>query len=901
MHYVSWTETFNEVASSWSADNLGAEEIFGAANADDLSARVRFGETGLRGRFPFLGKDRYEMLVNSNGWIQFDNTNTLPCQYIYRYIRGHSDTFPIYSCFQTGYSNGKYSKNLNTTYYGGIGVYLTDLYPTYNYPTANIKWSNTSEGDGIIVHWIKNPFFEKNLRNESQITVHSRLKSDGQVSIYWESLDGFTQSECEEYRICETDNMIAGIRDSVRSDQESFLTTTTAQDHTALNTWYTLVKGVYPARGISEMQAGRLYHMCPFSDSWTLSPNYAKQYGSATNVTFYAMYTSCASQFASYKCTFTRVSDSTTSHAPAHYYKGNYTDQWYTYYPSYVCEVPNAVLNADLGEYTVDLFGVFSVAVQTDAGSVTELSLLPETDIASRSFSLRLEQGNRSLDANNDCAVSAALATSVGSSGACYPCSMRWNVTTCMFKQSSCPTSMLAPADCRGQCPAASGAVGVPYLYDTVTLISYDWSDRSFLYKHTSTCCNTSVIDCAGECNGGRHIAPTLTAEATGRDGRALMDNRCCSPLMLTPDRTGCCLNNPPDCAGKCGGNATVDCLGYCQVWHSNGTWNDCAGICGGNSFENACGDCYNQSYSGAVPGLNNSGICRAVLEVTNPDPYLDITTADRNSVENMVHLNASEFDQQIDTYIFLSKIDLSYTQKGEQDGLIVTIPLKNERPFALNVSLRQDYADYRSKFPTLSHPSGDIILPVNSTTTIEVTVDASYVYNRPVKMTSNTKSLWGIKPLTIESRPVLHDGMITTRNIENYTIVIFPVTTDCDAIATFEDCSYAPKCIYCSTSDPGRSLRETTDEDKVQQRRSLYLTYTTSLRPVGKPRADLGGFCTSGFMQERCDSLLLGMGYGEVNPEAMKWWLPTFFLIVLAFGGILRWLATLDDSKIWS
>lgn len=902
MHYISWTETFNEAAASWDADSLGAEEIFGAANADDLSSRVRFGETGLRGRFPFLGRDRYEMLVNSNGWIGFDDMNTLPCQYIYRYIQGHPDTFPIYACFQTGYSRGADSTTLNTTYYGGIGVYLTDLYPTYNYPTANIKWSNTSEGDGIIVHWIKTPFFDERIRKKSQITAHSRLRGDGQISIYWDALN-FTRSECEEFQVCVTNNMIAGIRDSVRSEQGSFLATTTAQDHIAHSTWNTYVKGVYPANGLSDMQTGKIFHMCPISDSWTLSPNYAKQgSSSAMNVTFYAMYTSCDAQFASYKCSFTRVGGSATAHtSTAHYYKGNYTAVWSPYYPSYICEVPSAVISAEVGSYAVDLLGVFSSAVQSDAGSVTELSLLPESDIASESFTLRLEQNNRSLDANNDCAVSDAMATSVGHGGACLKCSMKWNVTTCMFKHTTCPRSMLAPADCRGQCPSEYGAVGVPYLYDTVTLMGYDWDDRSFTYKHTANCCNSSVIDCAGECNGGRHIAPTMTAEAYAMDGSALYDNRCCSPVMLTPDRSRCCLNSAPDCAGSCGGNATVDCLGHCQKWYSNGTWNDCAGICGGNSFENACGDCYNETYAGSVPGLNDRDICRAVLSVTNPDPFLDITAADRKTLEAMVHLNSSEFQQQMDSVYFLTKIGLSYAERGEQSALTITIPIKNERPFALNVSLKQEYDQYRIKYPTLSYPA-DMILPINSTTTIEVTIDATNVYNRPVKMTSSSsaKTLWSIKPLTIESRPMLHDGMIATRNIENYTFVIFPLTTDCDSISTFDECGYAPKCIYCSTSDPGRSLREVSEEEQ-QQKRSLYLAYTTSVRPISKPKAHLGGFCTNGFLQERCDTLLLGSGRGNISQEAMRWWMPSFFLIVLAFVGILKWISGLDDSKIWS
>ena len=85
VHYVSWIESFNEAAADWDPTSLGAEELTEVANADDLSTRFSFLGTGLDGKFPFLGKMRYEMNVNSNGWLQFDNVNSPPCQ-LPRYV-----------------------------------------------------------------------------------------------------------------------------------------------------------------------------------------------------------------------------------------------------------------------------------------------------------------------------------------------------------------------------------------------------------------------------------------------------------------------------------------------------------------------------------------------------------------------------------------------------------------------------------------------------------------------------------------------------------------------------------------------------------------------------------------------------------------------------------------------
>merc|ERR1712146_524770 len=168
-------------------------------------------------------------------------------------------------------------------------------------------------------------------------------------------------------------------------------------------------------------------------------------------------------------------------------------------------------------------------------------------------------------------------------------------------------------------------------------------------------------------------------------------------------------------------------------------------------------------------------------------------------------------------------------------------------------------------------------------------------VYKRQVTMTSNTKVLWGIKPFTIKSRPVLHDGMIATKNIETYSVVLFPVTTDCSTITSYEDCGYAPKCIFCTTSTSGRSLRE---ESQQQQHRAMYLTYVAALRPKGKNNVEIGGFCTSGFLQESCDSILMDLGHQKSDLETMEWWLPIFLLITLGFAAALKWLSELD-SKI--
>ena len=152
VHYVSWIESLSEAAADWDPPSLGAEELTDVANADDLSTRFSFVGTGLNGRFPFLGKVRYEMNVNSNGWLQFDSVNSPPC----RVSRSVSDTITTIDLRFMDLSINE--RTFNTSYYGGISVFTGDLHPAYHYPTSTVKWSNTSAGDGIILHWIENPF-----------------------------------------------------------------------------------------------------------------------------------------------------------------------------------------------------------------------------------------------------------------------------------------------------------------------------------------------------------------------------------------------------------------------------------------------------------------------------------------------------------------------------------------------------------------------------------------------------------------------------------------------------------------------------------------------------------------------------------------------------------------------
>ena len=94
-------------------------------------------------------------------------------------------------------------------------------------------------------------------------------------------------------------------------------------------------------------------------------------------------------------------------------------------------------------------------------------------------------------------------------------------------------------------------------------------------------CGGSATLDCAGVCNG---------QSAPGTDG-------------------GCCLPAAKDCTGVCGGSAIRDCTGVCggsAVRDCGGTCRgrkvvDCSGVCGGSAFIDTCGRCAGGS-TGLLP-----------------------------------------------------------------------------------------------------------------------------------------------------------------------------------------------------------------------------------------------------------------------------------------------------------
>ena len=288
------------------------------------------------------------------------------------------------------------------------------------------------------------------------------------MSIYWENLS-YTKSSCGGSEGCSVGTVISGIRDSISSLENSYLSTTSQQDDNALYSWSTEVKGVYPANGLNDVQTGKLFHLCPYSDAWSLKSKYLEQNAAAANITLHTLRSSCEDEFDYFRCTFT----STTASSPPVYlgiatFAGSVDG-----YPSYECSVPQNVLST-LDKYKVDLQGVFSTAVKSESGTSTTISLLPEGDRMKDTFVVEVvESSNLSPDLIDICIASSVLSLPISASG-CDECILSKNLTTCITQDLSCP-SVDSPEDCQGQCPNTVDL----YSRATAMIVPLLWTRRS--------------------------------------------------------------------------------------------------------------------------------------------------------------------------------------------------------------------------------------------------------------------------------------------------------------------------------------------------------------------------------------------------------------------------------------
>lgn len=154
--------------------------------------------------------------------------------------------------------------------------------------------------------------------------------------------------------------------------------------------------------------------------------------------------------------------------------------------------------------------------------------------------------------------------------------------------------------------PGTPGAAGLAVLS---IAIDDDGDGETETYASRSFFASTSSPDCAGVCGG------SATLDCLGAcNGPAIFDNQpvpvCCDPLDR--DCRGACFGPVQlDCTGVCGGSAAIDSLGAC----CDSSALDCANICNGGAQPDCLGTCQGPAIFDGVscclpPALDCAGVC---------------------------------------------------------------------------------------------------------------------------------------------------------------------------------------------------------------------------------------------------------------------------------------------------
>ena len=552
VYYQSWLELLNTNAGSevrW--HNTTAETMLkDASNADDLFQRI-----SLPFAFPFVGVDRFVAFVGSNGYVQFDSTNSPPC---ISQISNNNDP-NIFVCFQSSFSySGKvYSNDFNNSYLGMLSVFTADLYPAWAYPKSAISWSSknsssTSGVDTAFIHYRDVPFYNFSMSRINN-TFHVKLRNDGAATFFYEDVN---------YQACFKNSpklcfgaFVVGLRDTYGQSAASYLSQSKEQALVQSRVWNTLVKGVYPPSK-TLVKSQTMFHLCPFSDSWCMTPRIA-MLGSTSTPLYLNLSTlsaSCEDSFSAYLCTFTRNTASTVLTNAAELVIGSAPPF------TYRCLVPTAVLST-AGNWTVDLLGTVIKTVATSTFisgdsyssnptpvSSLDISLLPQD--ASSTLTLRVLSGSLSATQKTACGATSPLQQAIASSTSqtctvneCSACSS--SGIACLVKTLPC-NSIASLKMCDGTCHS-------PGVSSNIKLY------QSLFWEKLGTCCDAALIDCSGNCRGSKVVAPRFVVDELGR-----RSNVCCTGAL---DCLGFCGSKAPklDCNKDCAGKASVDGCGVCS------------------------------------------------------------------------------------------------------------------------------------------------------------------------------------------------------------------------------------------------------------------------------------------------------------------------------------------------
>jgi len=798
MHYVSWTEHFNGLPYvSWNGSRSEhATQLSYVSRSDDQVQSLRLPFT-----FPFLGVERYTVYVGANGFVGFDSSSIPPCSSIINSADGSTTSV----CFQSfNEIGGTPGSNFNTSYFGMIAAFTTDLFPGATYPLSTISWSGNASA-GLYVHYENLPSYS--FPYTSNYTFHVELNADGHASIFYENLN-YNVSK----GIGQPDYLINGIRDTSPSSSSvatSYLTTTTAQK-ALQSSWQTVVRGVYGDFGLPKAQTQ--LHFCPVPDAWCAKPlAFAVVTNSSTHempLLLRTLYSSCLDRFSHYTCVFTRVA-----------YKVTRTANLLADGKSFNCTIPWDLAAAP-GNVSVNI-NAYMKSKQHTSTATFSVNGAVATYVSLLSSSLTIQilaAGSSSLNTlKRQCATSSNLVVSDSSNDvyltSCNSCSVCNENSTTNAQKAVFPSCISNSLSCNS---LEDNKMCNHACFNTTNTVPYSYDNNPF---HTATCCPTSSIDCSGTCGGNRVFGINPNED----DDVHRQNIICCSSNIL--DCSGYCGNtiSPRDCMGVCNGLAVIDKCGVCS---------------GGTSGH--AGD-----FTGATCIASLVGLPTTILANVS---YLESSTSSSSSSSSSSSLATTTGGQE-------------HSAHGTSN---ITFVVRNNHNFNISIQAQILNADATQQLDPLISVSilassfdnnGYAIIAANKSMTISLSVSL-------VRTFTGQTNYFQSKYIEVA---YLKQGADTSSTITSY-IEVQPITKGCNAILAPSVCMSSPYCIYCLSNPSLRILSQAIEADTTvaigdreldgqwwiaQAARALY----SNISPPTTLETDeqIVGYCASGTDQSSC------------------------------------------------
>lgn len=471
-----------------------------------------FSTVQLSTNFNFAGEDTSFVYVSPNGAIHLKKDQ--PC-------------FPYSTFGTTGICD------FNTSYYGVIGGYLTDLDP---FRSTNVNITAEYYTDRTKINYKNVEYYGSNLANTFSVSLHD----DDHITLEYTSISKNATANLPYKK-----GWISGLRPPRNSSVYIDSTNTVISSAE----WHTSIAGFYPDSK-SAVTTGKAFILCPVSLSWCLR--------NGTRSLSELQTSSSSATGASIQLVTAKLScvDDIDYGVSLSYSSSGVIRSWNTNCTSSFHRTVNrtndgyGVLSCSLSTDFVSSLSTYLGASSTKSVNVTvRWRSIKNNVLAWKSLPLSTTtlQVSTSSSVSPTCRCSVAPVFGTGcrsltnySTSPCagdFSCAASGNI--CYKAQY--PRSLFQQSDCRGNCPSLTHTTA---------------ANQTYIEDSDGVCCAVGSLDCAGYCSGGNRVAYASSSDTS---------RYCCAAKKF-----------PVDCDGVCGGAKVKTSCGYCVSSSQSG---QCAAV----------------------------------------------------------------------------------------------------------------------------------------------------------------------------------------------------------------------------------------------------------------------------------------------------------------------------------